>query len=191
MQSFDHVGAGGGEEYLPELFNITGEKAIVDWVFVELKQADNQDIVMSTCAALLQRNGRVIAANGDSILYFNNLPPANYYVAIRHRNHLKVETLHPYLFNESNIPFIDFTYNFLPTAGNESFAKSTSGNAMWAGDLNQDEKTIYQGPQNDIFQMFLQIILDDSNKSYLTNFINRGYTENDFNLDGQIIYQGP
>ncbi len=143
IQSFDHVGAGGGEECLPELFDITGEKAIVDWVFVELKHADNQDAVVATCAALLQRDGGVVTENGDSILSFDNLPPDNYYVAVRHRNHLKVETLYPYLFNESNIPFVDFTYNFLPTAGNEAFTESEAGNAMWSGDLNQDEKTIY------------------------------------------------
>ena len=54
---------------------------------------------------------------------------------------------------------------------------------MWSGDLNQDEKTIYQGPQNDIFAMFLEVILNDLYQSYLTNFISRGYTVNDFNLD--------
>ena len=191
MPSFDHVGAGGGEACLPELFDITSEKAIVDWVFVELKQADNPDNVVGTQSALLQREGHVIAANGDSILYFENLPPDNYYVSIRHRNHLKVETLHPYLFNEMNIPFIDFTYNFLPTIGEEAFTDSGSGNALWSGDLNQDEKTIYQGPNNDVFRMFLQVILDSLNQDYLTNFINRGYTENDFNMDGLTIYQGP
>ena len=191
LQSFDHVGAGGGEACLPEMFDIIGKKAIVDWVFVALKQADNQAVVVATCSALLQRDGRVITANGDSILYFNNLPPDNYYVSIRHRNHLKVATLHPYLFNESNIPFIDFTYNFLPTTGNEAFTESAGGNALWSGDLNQDEKTIYQGPQNDVFRMFLEVLLDSLNQNYLTNFINRGYTENDFNLDGLTIYQGP
>ncbi len=191
IQSFDHVGAGGGEECLPELFDITGEKAIVDWVFVELKHADNQDAVVATCAALLQRDGGVVTENGDSILSFDNLLPDNYYVAVRHRNHLKVETLYPYLFNESNIPFVDFTYNFLPTAGNEAFTESEAGNAMWSGDLNQDEKTIYQGPNNDIFRMFLHVILDSLNESYLTNFISTNYTQNDFNLDGSVIYQGP
>ena len=191
MPNFDHIGAGGGAECFPELFTITGEKAIVDWVFVELKQADNQDNVVGTQSALLQRDGQVIAANGDNILYFENLPPDNYYVSIRHRNHLKVETLHPYLFNEMNIPFIDFTYNFLPTAGDESFTEIEGGNTLWSGDLNQDEKTIYQGPNNDVFRMFLQVLLDSLNQSYLTNFINSGYTENDFNLDGLTIYQGP
>jgi len=124
-------------------------------------------------------------------LYFDNLPPGNYYVSIRHRNHLKVETMHPYMFNETNIPFIDFTYNFLPTLGDDAFVDSGHDNAMWSGDLNQDEKTIYQGPNNDIFQMLLQVTLDGSNANFLPNYITRGYTENDFNLDGLTIYQGP
>ena len=191
MQNFKHVGKGGGEECLPEMLAITGESAPVDWVFVELKEAENQAIVKATQAALLLRNGQVISAQGDSILYFDNLPPENYYVSIRHRNHLKVETLHPYFFNENSIPYIDFTDNFLPTLGEEAFIGTEAGNALWSGDLNQDERTIYQGPQNDIFQMFLQVLLDSLNQSYLTNFINSGYTENDFNLDGLTIYQGP
>lgn len=191
ISSFEHIGAGGGEVGLPELLTITGEKAIVDWIFVELKQEENPDIVMATSAALLQRDGRVISANGDSILNFINLPPANYYVAVKHRNHLKVETLHPYLFDGNNIPYVDFTYQFLPTIGRESFTDFQGENALWSGDLNQDQKTIYQGPQNDVFNMFLRVLLDTLNQNYLTNFINKGYTVNDFNLDGLTIYQGP
>ena len=109
------------------------------------------DIAAALDNPFTRSTGQVISYEGDSILYFDNLPPNNYYVAIRHRNHLKVETLHPYLFNESNIPFIDFTYHFLPSIGNEAFTDTESGNALWSGDLNQDEKTIYLGPNNDIF----------------------------------------
>ena len=39
--------------------------------------------------------------------------------------------------------------------------------------------------------IFLQVLLDSLNQDYLTNFISRGYTKNDFNLDGLTIYQGP
>lgn len=191
MSNFDHFGGGGGEECPNELFTITGEKAVVDWVFVEIKDAKNQAIVIATKSALLLRNGEIIAADGDSILYFENIPPNNYYVALRHRNHLKVETLFPYLFSETNIPFIDFTDQFLPTLGEEAFANSEGENALWSGDLNQDEKTIYQGPNNDIFQIFLQVLLDSMNQNYLVNYINNGYTVNDFNMDGITIYQGP
>lgn len=191
MPSFDHVGGGGGEECLPEIFDVTGEKAIVDWVFVELKATANSANVVATKSTLLQRNGQIISAEGDSILYFDNLPTESYYVALRHRNHLGVETLYPYLFNEGNIPFIDFGDVFLPTVGQEAFVKMEKGHAMWSGDLNQDEKTIFQGPNNDIFPMFLQVLLDDRNQQFLPNYISNSYTVNDFNLDGKTIYQGP
>ena len=65
------------------------------------------------------------------------------------------------------------------------------GRALWSGDLNSDGRTIYQGPQNDVFDMFLEVILDTLNQSFLTNYISTGYTDNDFNLDGTVIFQGP
>ena len=61
--------------------------------------------------------------------------------------------MHPYFFNGNTIPFIDFTYDFLPTFGNEAFIDMDNKNAMWSGDLNQNEQVIYQGPNNDIFYM--------------------------------------
>lgn len=39
--------------------------------------------------------------------------------------------------------------------------------------------------------MFLHTFLNPLNQSYLTNFISRGYTKNDFNLDGLVIFRGP
>ncbi|MEM6316048.1 MAG: Ig-like domain-containing protein [Bacteroidota bacterium] len=191
MPTYTHVGVGGGEECPSDRLAITGEAAIVDWVFVELKASDNPENVVATQSALLQRNGEVISVEGDPLLYFDNLPPGNYYVALRHRNHHRAETLYPYLFNPANIPYIDFTYKFLPTAGRSAFVDGANGNALWSGDLNADGKTIFQGPDNDVFNIFLEVLLDSLNTSYLTNFISTGYTPHDFNLDGLIIYQGP
>ena len=39
--------------------------------------------------------------------------------------------------------------------------------------------------------MFMHILLDETNAEFLTNFIGRGYTQKDFNMDGKVIYQGP
>ncbi len=191
MQQFKHAGKGGGETCTAELFDITGEKAIVDWVFVELKPEDNQEKVVATTAALIQRSGTVVSTKGDSILFFENLPQGNYFVTLRHRNHLKAETKYPYLFSANHIPYVDFTNKFLPTLGAEAFVKNDNKNELWSGDLNQDEKTIFQGPRNDIFNMFVEVIADTLNERYLTNYISKYYTVNDFNLDGVTIYQGP
>ncbi|MFK7978808.1 MAG: hypothetical protein AB8G86_02400, partial [Saprospiraceae bacterium] len=192
MSTFSKYGIGDSEEELdPTLLNITGNKAIVDWVFIELMDGLNQDKVVATRSALLQRDGQIVAANGHEILYFDNLPPGNYYVCLRHRNHLNVATKHPYFFNGNTIPFIDFTYSFLPTIGTDAFVAMDNKNAMWSGDLNQNEQVIFQGPNNDIFSMFLQVLFDSLNQKFLVNYINRGYTINDFNMDGITIYQGP
>jgi len=86
---------------------------------------------------------------------------------------------------------IDFTYQFLPTIGNEPFIELNDNRTMWSGDLNQSNDVIYQGPNNDIFHLFLQVLLDSLNQNYLTNYINQGYTVNDFNMDGVTIFQGP
>ena len=191
MAAFTHKGLGGNEEIEPGLLAITGNDAIVDWVFVELRKEENQEEVLATQSGLLQRDGDVIAQDGSDILYFDNLPPGNYFICLRHRNHLQALTLHPYFCNGSVIPTIDFTDQFLPTVGNKAFIDIGNKNALWSGDLNHDKKTIYQGPANDIFYMFLQVVMDSLNQNVLTNYINTGYTENDFNLDGITIYQGP
>ncbi len=191
MTNFQHVGAGGGEECVRELFDITGEEAIVDWVFIELRAADNSEKIIATSSGLIRRNGTVISSKGSDIIYFENVPPGNYYVALRHRNHIGVKTKYPYLFNAANIPYIDFTNRFLPVIGNHPLIAMNDGNAFWAGDLNGDGKTVYQGPSNDIFCILLEILLDNNNSSYLPNYIHPGYTVNDFNLDGTTIYQGP
>ena len=62
---------------------------------------------------------------------------------------------------------------------------------MWAGDLNSDRKVIYQGAQNDVDEMFFNVIREPNNSDLLDNYILPGYLRSDYNLDGNTIYQGP
>jgi hypothetical protein len=62
---------------------------------------------------------------------------------------------------------------------------------LWSGDLNSDGKVIYQGPTNDAFKLFYDIMTHPDNTSNLANFIRSGYEAADVNLDGNAIYQGP
>ncbi len=190
-KEYTHVGQGGGEVVDPSLFQQTGDQAIVDWVFVELKKADNFEEVVATRSALIQRDGNVVNVDGSPIINFFDIPNGEYYVKLRHRNHLPLETLYPYTFTPNNIPFIDFTEDFLPLRGNRTRIDVNGQFAAWSGDLNGDNLTVFQGPNNDIFHMFLQILLDELNQSTLSNFISRGYTNRDFNMDGTVIFQGP
>ncbi len=190
LEDFVHVG-GGGEMVSDALLAQTGNDAIVDWVFVELRSADNLEEVVATCSALIQRDGDVVSAIGEDILYFYNVPNDDYYIKLRHRNHVGIETHFPYTFTTNHIPEIDFSYDFLATRGYSSRVMTEDKISLWSGDLSGDGKVIFQGPDNDVFFMFIKILLDDHNESQLANFISKDYTSSDFNMDGQVIFQGP
>jgi hypothetical protein len=69
-----------------------GGNAIVDWVFVELRDQTTPATVLETRAALLQADGDVVDTDGTSSVYFSSVNCGSFYVGIRHRNHLAVRT---------------------------------------------------------------------------------------------------
>jgi hypothetical protein len=133
---FTHVGGGGSETVNSSVFTTTGDNAIVDWVFVELRDATS---ALYTRSALVQADGDIVDTDGVSPLTFGSAPAGSYYVAIKHRNHLRVKT-------NSTMPLvtgtntINFTNNSIGgTTAMKSF--SVAGNTLYclfAGDLNQD-----------------------------------------------------
>ena len=191
LSGFQHVGNGGGELVDSSLFLIEGAKGIVDWVLIEMRSVSDMASVLATKAALIQCDGEVVDIHGRDTLTFPNVPIGEYYISIRHRNHLGLVTLNPYNFLPTHVPFIDFTYPFTPIRGIHANIEIEGIKALWAGDINNDAKVIYQGPNNDGFYMFLHTLLNDKNERSLLNFISRNYTKEDFNLDGLVIYQGP
>ena len=68
----------------------TGD-AIVDWVYVELRDTRDTNIVHSR-AALLQADGDIVEVDGVSDITFAGVATGNYFVVIGHRNHLAVMT---------------------------------------------------------------------------------------------------
>ena len=174
----------------PGLAFFTGMDAPVDWVLVELRLADEPDSIVATKAALLQRDGDVRDLDGISYVKFHKVQAGNYYVAVRHRNHLGVMTANPYLLTP-HVTSIDFTDPETPTMGSNPQALYKGKTVMWPGDLNGDAKVIFQGPSNDVVALFQEILLNPANEQLLANFILPGYLEQDFNLDGKAIYQGP
>lgn len=193
MPSFHHKGDGGNEIMSPSMPGVEGSNAVVDWVFVEIRKANQPDMVVATCSALLLRNGDVATSRGDSVLLFPTLDAGNYFVAIRHRNHLGAMTNKEVFLSLNQPPLVDFRDEALAVYGGSTAGVLTSFSerALWAGDLNSDRKVIYQGPNNDIFYMFSKVLLAPGNQDNLANFILKGYFAADLNLDGQVIYQGP
>ena len=172
----------------------TGEKAIVDWVLVELRAKETPHQPLITQAALLQRNGNIVATNGIDPLHFY-LPQNEYHVVVRHRNHLGVMTAFPTEFSsDAMIPStIDFTNSSTATYGSNAQVKQAGFNLLWAGDTSGDGYIIFQGggvglPDNDA--IFFDIVSDKTNYNARYNHVTNGYYNTDTNMDGQIIYQG-
>lgn len=190
IDMFRLANQGGTEFCAPAILNVTGENAIVDWVLIELRSGSKSDSIVATHSALLQRDGDVVMPNGDSVLVFDLVRAGQYYVALRHRNHLGVMTETPVLLSKTSTMF-DFTSSSLVIKGTNSRVNIGGKMALWGGDFNNNRKTVYMGPGNDITTLFFHIAMHPDNTEVLANYISQGYLMSDFDLDGRSIFQGP
>ena len=103
---FTHVN-GGGEIVDPGVLSNAGNDAIVDWVFIQLRDKNNSTTVLYTRSALIQRDGDIVDMDGVSPVFFSNTTPDMYYVSLKHRNHLGIMGLNAYnlSLNPANIDF--------------------------------------------------------------------------------------
>ncbi len=192
LDNYSHYGELGGREVIenPELLKVAGSDAIVDWVFVELRHPELQKIILSTRSALLQRDGDVVDVDRVSPLQFPDIEPGNYMVAVRHRNHLGVMSELAYHLNETP-QMVDFTDPKAKFHGGKPMIQIESIMALFAGDANRDGEVNAEGADSDKEQIFFQVLLSPDNVDANQNYILTGYSENDINLDGLIMYQGP
>lgn len=178
----------GSEQILGGVVTVTGVNAIVDWVLVELRSSDDASEILASKAGLIQRDGDVVDVDGISPLEFV-LPSEEYYIAVRHRNHLGVMTATPLLLQAGLS--IDFSnINTLTYGQDAMFALSSNKKAMWSGNSNSNVEVIFQGGNNDTNEVFFDVLTATENTGTQINFIHDGYFPADVNLDGQVIYQG-
>jgi hypothetical protein len=176
----------------PVMLTAEGDQAVVDWLLVELRDAADDKKIVGYATAILQRDGSIVSEDGDPVLVFPGLIEGDYYVTVRHRNHLGLMTDTPVFLSSENPAMVDFTNVATPVRGGSVAGRFFSGKrAMWAGDFNEDGKVVYQGPFNDVFYLFSRVLADPGNTQNLANFIINGYELQDLNLDGKVIYQGP
>ncbi|MCB0110952.1 MAG: hypothetical protein KDE53_33760, partial [Caldilineaceae bacterium] len=181
----------GGSEMIGSSAILTANN-IVDWVLVELRDSAAPTTVVASKAALLQADGDLVAVDGTSTLVVNGVADGNYYVAVRHRNHLGVMTAAPVTLSATTA-LIDFT---LPgTAVYGSHARQinnvTGAAVLWPGDANQDGQVIAAGPSNDRNRLLETVFSAPANQSYAVNYIVDGYRVTDLNLDGVTLASGP
>ena len=145
---------------------------VVDWILVKLKENDSTTI--KTRAAFIKSNGNIVDLDGTSPVSFNDILPDNYYVAIKHRNHLSVMSSVPVILTNNNIIY-DFTTDSSKFYGGYFGAKllETNPTKVWGmiasdgnsdGLVNAEDLNLAWRPENGLDQ----------------------YLKGDYNLDGYV-----
>ena len=118
------------------VFSVTGTDAIIDWVWIEIRDSTDGTTVINSTSALLQADGDVVSTDGIAAITVN-VPEDNYYIMISHRNHLGVRTA-----NTINLiggtQSIDLTADSaLIEGGTNAIADLGDGNlALFSGDFD-------------------------------------------------------
>jgi len=204
-ESFGHVGPGkmaiNTEIANPaEVFAVTGDDAIVDWVHVEIRDKDNYLDTLATRAGLLQRDGDIVDLDGVSPLRFNGMNVDQFYVVVKHRNHLGVMSM--LVNNGDGVDFTDPStevFNYGTTLGEEADYTGLSMNsqvkngymALWAGDMNSDGTVKFTEPASDQNILYGDVLFSSA-PTFLINYdFTYGYYRGDYDLNGKAKYTNP
>ncbi|PHS10033.1 MAG: hemagglutinin protein [Kordia sp.] len=174
------------------VFTTTGVNAIVDWIWVELRDETTNTIVLHSQSALLQRDGDVVAIDGTSTLSIN-AGAGNYYVAINHRNHLGMMSANTITLS-ATATIVNFTDNTnqitYGTNAQSTYGMPSGKVGMWTGNVGGDASVRYQGSGNDTNNIKDNVLADAGNTTSSNLHTFTGYDVADVNLDGSIRYQG-
>ncbi len=184
LPGFTHLN-GGGETIPASMLNTTGQNAIVDWMFMELRDAANN--LICTRSVLLQRDGDIVDTDGNLVEI--GVVEGDYYVCLRHRNHLGAMTANTSTFEEGGLVMVNFATT--DTYGTNAQAPLENGmNGLWAGNVNNTGQVAFQGFDNDINGLFFEVLSAPNNTNNLINYIYEGYHLGDIDMNGETIYQG-
>jgi hypothetical protein len=166
----------------PAILIPASSSAVVDWVLVELRSANDPASVIARRAAILKRTGNVVATDGTGPIGFC-AANGNYHIAIRHRNHLGVMTAAPVAL--SAVPaVIDFSDAATPAWGTDARKQMGADMVLWSGNTNPDGLLKYIGDGNDRDPILARV-----GGSTPTATVS-GYWPEDVNLDGVVKYVG-
>jgi hypothetical protein len=196
MANFTHVGNGGSETTTAGVLGVQAntDNNIVDWVFIELRDATNSATVVETQSALIQRDGDIVAAaDGTSNVCFSGLASNTVFVAVRHRNHLGVManaavTLTP---AGTAVDFSTTTLHGTRAAGLgvKSTGAANTVTGLWCGNTNSNTSLIYDNNNSDIddISTVVQNAPGNGFSSLGFLYVNQ-YLEEDTNMDGDVSY---
>ncbi|MCB9169361.1 MAG: hypothetical protein H6594_03305 [Flavobacteriales bacterium] len=177
---FVQVSGGAGEMLDAALLSATGEDAIVDWVFLELRDAMTGAQVIATANALVQSDGDIVDPNGGIPTF--QAGAGEYRIAVRHRNHLGVMSASVGLSSVA-VP-LDLSDPLTPVYGMEARRLRDGHALLWCGNTLRDDHLRYAGADNDRDPILLRI------GGMVPTAVLLGYHAEDANLDGNVRYAG-
>ena len=171
------------------VFLVTGPNAIVDWVWLELRDKTNNTVVLATRSALVQRDGDIVDLDGTSAVLFPDSYADDYFVLVRHRNHLGAMTAAAV--NLAGAHFVDFTVATQPTFGATATSArkliKTATYGLIAGNtlpkIGGGYQIIYNNADNDRAS-----ILTAVGASTPLNTVYNVYMLQDVNMDRKVRY---
>jgi hypothetical protein len=165
---------------------------IVDWVFLELRNAATPSVVAQTRSALLQRDGDVVDIDGVSPIYFKNVDAGNYVVSVKHRNHLAMSmNVANYTQVLGLVKNTQFDYsttaatNLLGVAATNYF-NGSSKNMLYAGNVNGNANVRYTTLNNDKDALLLNVL--SGNASNVIGAVGGAYSRGDINMNRVARY---
>lgn len=143
---------------------------VVDWVQVQLRATFNGPVVTSASAFLLN-DGRIVALNGSSQVQFDatGIPAGNYFVVVRSRNHLDVQSAVTTPLTAGTSTQYDFTDAVTKAYGTNALKNVNGVWSMFSGDADGN------GVVNAIDRTQIR-----------NNLFQVGYLTTDVNLDGVV-----
>jgi hypothetical protein len=155
---------------------------IVDWVLVELRTGTGSGTIVDTKAGFILKDGSIVGLDGASSLSFPTRDLGNYYIVVRHRNHLSIMSATSQPLSSISVLY-DFTDASAKAYGATTPMASLSGGkfGLWGGDVNKNGNVRYNGPGNDPAAIF----------SAIGNVVTPGYLNADVNMNGNARYNGP
>jgi hypothetical protein len=142
---------------------------IVDWMLIEIRSGVAASSVVYKRACLLKKNGDLVSLDGVTPLSVT-LPQGNYYVILRHRNHLAVMSSIPVPFSSPSVNY-DFTNSPSKAYGlNPVFDLGNNMYGMVSGDGDASGG----------------VGSNDLNGVWRVQNGNVGYLKGDFNLSGGV-----
>jgi subtilisin family serine protease len=142
---------------------------VTDWVLIQLRTAPEGAALVSR-SALLHSDGRVVADDGATNQIALDAPAGDYYLLVRHRNHLAVMSAAPEPLSTAAGDLYDFTQDPSQAYLSDMALLETGVYGMYAGDANNNG----------------QVQNDDKNDYWRIQVGLAGYRESDFNCNGQV-----